>query len=205
MSFNSVLPPARDRRVRRSRSALMNAAIGLVAERGTSAIALSDIAEAADVGRKAAYQQFGDRDKLLLEASIDLLRRELLPLVVALPPGRARAVASSRHFAKHRSFYRAMLTSANASSLSSAVVEVLLPRTRERLEYLYGDDFDAQFVSDLAVQLHGGMMALLTAWLVDGEDPLDAEAFTDRLLRVQYFLVPAGELDDGDAVDRLQP
>jgi hypothetical protein len=41
--------------------------------------------------------------------------------------------------------------------------------------------------------------------LVDGEDPLDAEAFTDRLLRVQYFLVPAGELDDINVVRRLQP
>ncbi|MFI1212945.1 TetR family transcriptional regulator [Streptomyces sp. NPDC020802] len=37
-------------------------------ERGTSAVALSDIAEAADVSRKVVYQPFGDRDTQLLEA-----------------------------------------------------------------------------------------------------------------------------------------
>jgi AcrR family transcriptional regulator len=197
MVLISGLPPARDRRVRRSRSALMEAAVALVHERGTAAVALSDIAEAADVGRKAAYQQFGDRDTLLLEASIDLMRRELLPKIVTLPPGRARAVASSRHFAEHRSFYRAILASSSASQLSAAVGELFLPRTRERLEFLFAD-LDAQFVSDVAIQLHGGMIALLTKWLVDGGDPLNAEEFADRLLRVQYFLVPAGEFDDGD-------
>jgi AcrR family transcriptional regulator len=197
MVLISGLPPARDRRVRRSRSALMDAAVALVSERGTAAVALSDIAEAADVGRKAAYAQFGDRDTLLLEASMDLLRRELLPDITMLPPGRARAIASSRHFAEHRSFYRAVLVSSSATQLSAAVGELFLPRTRERLHYLFAD-VDAQLVSDLAIQLHGGMIALLTNWLVDGDDPLNPEEFADRLLRVQYFLVPAGELDDGD-------
>jgi AcrR family transcriptional regulator len=175
----------------------MDAAVALVSERGTASVALSDIAEAADVGRKAAYAQFGDRDTLLLEASMDLLRRELLPDITALPPGRARAIASSRHFAAHRSFYRAVLVSSSATQLSAAVGELFLPRTRERLHYLFAD-VDAQLVSDLAIQLHGGMIALLTNWLVDGDDPLNPEEFADRLLRVQYFLVPAGELDDGD-------
>jgi AcrR family transcriptional regulator len=197
MVLISGLPPARDRRVRRSRSALMDAAVALVSERGTAAVALSDIAEAADVGRKAAYAQFGDRDTLLLEAAIDLLRRELLPEVITLPPGRARAIASSRHFAEHRSFYRAILASSSATQLSAAVGELFLPRTRERLRYLF-PDMDTQLVSDLAVQLHGGMIALLTHWLVEGEEPSNAEGFADRLLRVQYFLVPAGEFDDGD-------
>lgn len=199
MILSSGLAPARDRRVRRSRSALMTAAAALVGDRGTTAVTLSDIAEAADVGRKAAYQQFGDRDTLLLETAIDLLRQELLPEITELPPGRARAIASARHFAGRRSFYRAMLTSANASRLSAAVVELFMPRTQERLEYLFGGELDAQFVSDLATQLHGGMMALLTTWLVDDEEPLDAEGFADRLLRVQYFLVPAGGLDDPGA------
>jgi AcrR family transcriptional regulator len=197
MVLISGLPPARDRRVRRSRTALMDAAIALVGERGTASVALSDIAEAADVGRKAAYAQFGHRDTLLLEASIDLLRRELLPEITALPPGRVRAIASSRHFARHRSFYRAILVSSSATQLSAAVGELFLPRTRERLQYLFAD-LDAQLVADLAIQLHGGMIALLTNWLVDGDDPLQAEEFADRLLRVQYFLVPAGAFDDGD-------
>ncbi|MFD0487807.1 helix-turn-helix domain-containing protein [Saccharopolyspora spinosporotrichia] len=57
-----VAEPVRDRRVRRSRAALMRAAVELVTERGTAAVTLSDIAEAADVSRRVVYQHFGDRD-----------------------------------------------------------------------------------------------------------------------------------------------
>ena len=70
--------PARDRRVRRSRAALMRAAVALVSERESTAVTVSEIAEAADVSRQVLYQQFGDRDALLLEAALDLVRRELL-------------------------------------------------------------------------------------------------------------------------------
>lgn len=70
-----------DRRVLRSRSALMRAAVSLAVERGTTNITVSDIAEAADVSRQLLYQQFGDRD---------------------------RALAAAGHFARHRSFYRPM-------------------------------------------------------------------------------------------------
>ena len=72
--------PARDRRVRRSRAALMAAAITLVTERGTADVPVSDLAEAADVSRRLVYQQFRDRDTLLLEAALDLAGRGCSPL-----------------------------------------------------------------------------------------------------------------------------
>src|SRR2546421_10108622 len=69
----------RDRRVQRSRSALMAAAVRLVSERGTTTIPVTDLAEAANVSRQLVYLQFGDRESLLVEAAVDLLRRELVP------------------------------------------------------------------------------------------------------------------------------
>lgn len=115
--------PAKDRRVRRSRAALIQAAIALVTERGTAAIPISDIAAAADVSRQLVYQHFGDRDALLLEAALDLARTELLPRFadVASPEGRERALALTRHFAEHRVFYRAMLNSSSAYALTKAL------------------------------------------------------------------------------------
>src|SRR3954471_4512688 len=95
------VPPARDRRVRRSRSALMTAAITLVTQRGTAAVPLSDIAEAADVSRQVVYQQFGDRDGFPREAALALARRELLPAMVDIGSstrtGRDPALAMARH------------------------------------------------------------------------------------------------------------
>ncbi|MFD9122937.1 TetR/AcrR family transcriptional regulator [Streptomyces bottropensis] len=82
----------------------MRAAVELVTERGTAAVPLSDIAEAADVSQRVVYQHFGDRDALLLEAGLDLARRELLPQLADAPPGtttREQTLATARHFAGH--------------------------------------------------------------------------------------------------------
>ncbi|WP_245845438.1 TetR/AcrR family transcriptional regulator [Mycobacterium arosiense] len=192
MTFASTLSPPTDRRVRRSRAALMSSAIAVVTTHGTTNVGLSEIAERADVSRKVAYQQFGDLQTLLLEAGLDLARRELVPDVETLPPGRTRALACARHFAEHRVFYRALLTSSSGFALEAGLAQLLWPYTRDRLEELFGGEFDPQLIGDLAVHLGGGAMAMLKAWLTRGENHLDAEAFADRMLRVAYFLVPAG-------------
>ena len=180
----NVAEPALDRRVRRSRAALMRAAVALVTERGTTAVALSDIAATADVSRRVVYQHFGDRDTLLLEAGLDLARRELLPHLAERPEatGRARALAVARHFADHRVFYRALLTGSCAFALDRGLISLLLPVNRQGLQHVYGDRLAPQAIEDLATFMTGGGAAFVTAWVVEGPDPLDPEAFTDRLL-----------------------
>ncbi|MGK3206212.1 TetR/AcrR family transcriptional regulator [Amycolatopsis sp. MEPSY49] len=175
--------PVKDRRVRRSRAALMGAAVGLVSERDSTAVSVSEIAEAADVSRQVLYQQFGDRDALLLEAALDLVRRELL----ADPPGdeRAALLALAEHFAAHRRFYRALLTGTSAFAFTEALTGLFLPLNRRHLGQALGDRLGDREVEDLATFLTGGAGAVVNAWVVGGPDPLDANAFTDRLLRIR--------------------
>ncbi|MFJ9565186.1 TetR/AcrR family transcriptional regulator [Streptomyces fuscichromogenes] len=182
-----------DRRVRRSRSALMRAAIELVTERETSAVPLSDIAEAADVSRRVVYQHFGDRDTLLLEAGLDLVRRELLPLLAQAkdPDGREQALAVCRHFAEHRPYYRALLTGPCAFALDRGLISLLLPVNRQGVRQRYGDRLAPQLLNDLAAFLTGGAGAFVTTWVVQAADPLDPEAFTDRLMNVMFVLLSA--------------
>lgn len=168
----------------------MAAAIAVVTRHGTADVAMSEIAEVADIGRKAAYHQFGDLGTLLLEAALDLVRRELLPDVETLPAGRARALASARHFAQHRVFYRALLTSSSAYPLESGLAQLLWPFTRERLEEVFGGDLSPTMITDLVVHQGGGATAMLKAWLRSPEGQLDPEAFADRMLKVAYFLLP---------------
>jgi len=179
--------PAQDRRVRRSRAALMAAAIAVVAERDTTAVPISAIAEAADVSRQLVYQQFGDRDELLLAAALDLARRELLPCLVDVSDAltdRARPLAMAQHFAAHRGFYRAMLTGSCAFALNKALSGLLVPANRQAVHRLFGDRLDPRTVEDLAVGLTGAGAALFNTWVVEGEDPLDPAEFADRLLRM---------------------
>ncbi len=176
--------PAKDRRVRRSRAALMRAAVELVGERGTAAVPVSDIADAADVSRQVLYQQFGDRDALVLEAALDLVRRELLDGPPE-PDERASLLALARHFAAHRRFYRALLTGPAAFALNKALTSVFLPLNRQHIGRVLGDRLDAQGVEDLAAFLTGGAAAVVNTWVVEGPEPLDAAGFTDRLERVR--------------------
>jgi len=186
--LSPTLPPARDRRVRRSRAALMAAAVTLVTERGTADVPVSDIAEAADVSRRLVYQQFRDRDTLLLEAVLDLARRELLPHVTD-GDGHARALALARHMALHRPFYRALLTSPCAFALNKALNGLFLPVNREAVQTAFGKRLDARTVEDLAAFLTGGWGEFIATWVVDGPEPLDPEEFTDRLLRTATALL----------------
>ncbi|WP_103353492.1 TetR/AcrR family transcriptional regulator [Amycolatopsis sp. CA-128772] len=175
--------PAKDRRVRRSRAALMRAAVELVSERDSTAVTVSEIAEAADVSRQVLYQQFGDRDALLLEAALDLVRRELLADLSGDED--ASLLALGRHFAAHRRFYRALLTGASAFALNKALTGLFLPINRQHLGRVFGDRLDAQGVEDLATFLTGGAGAVVNAWVVDGPDPLDPQEFTGRLVRMR--------------------
>ena len=174
--------PARDRRVRRTRAAVLRAVIDLVTERGTTAITVSEIAEAADVSRRVVYQHFGDLDSLLLEAGLDLARRELLPRLSDLTPpvdARAETLAVARHFADHRVFYRALFTGSCAFALDRGLISLLLPVNRQAVGHVHRDRLSEQAAEDLA--------AFVTSWVVAGAP--DPEMFTDRLMNVISLLL----------------
>lgn len=179
-------PPPADRRARRSRRALMRAAVALVGERGTTNVPVSDLAEAADVSRQLVYQQFGDRDTLLLQAALDLATTELVLRVTTdeTLSDRERMLAVARHFAEHRSFYRAMLTGACGYALNKALTGLFGPYNEPMVRRMAGPDLPGDLVETLTLFVTGGSAAVINTWVVDGPDPLDPEAFTDRLLRL---------------------
>jgi AcrR family transcriptional regulator len=183
--------------VRRTRAALLSAAIALVSARGTANVPVSDIADAAGVSRQLVYLHFGDRDTLLLEAALDLTRREIAEPWKQAPCDtsvREHALAISRHFADHRDFYRAMFNSASAFALSRAVSGLLSPLRRDSLEARFGEVLPARLADDLGSFINGGSAALVHAWVTETDGPLDPEAMADRLLAVGQVLQAALEV-----------
>jgi AcrR family transcriptional regulator len=185
--------PAKDRRVRRSRAALIRAAIVLVTERGTAAVAISDIAAAADVSRQLIYQHFGDRDALLLEAALDLARTELLPRLAEADSldGRDGALIISRFFAEHRAFYRAMLNSSSAFALNKALGGVFVPVNRRAIDRHFAGDLDPQRADDLAMFVTGGGATVMNEWLTGPDEALDPEDMADRIVALLDVLATA--------------
>jgi AcrR family transcriptional regulator len=189
-------PPAKDRRVRRTRAALLGAAVALVSSRGTANVPVSDIADAAGVSRQLVYLHFGDRDALLFEAALDLARRELAEPWGEAPGdtiGRERALAVTRHFADHRGFYRAMFESASAYALNRVVSALLAPLRSSSLKVRFGSVLPPQLADDLGVFITGGGTALMHAWVASRDEALDPEAMADRLLAVGEVLTGALE------------
>lgn len=182
----------RELRAVRSRAALFAAAVELVSGRGSANVPVTDLAEAAGVSRQLVYLHFADRDALLVAAAIDLARREL---VLGEQSGRAAVLATARHFAAHRAFYRALLTGPCAFALTTALTDLLAPGNRQVVRALSGDQVPAATADDLAVFVTGGAGALINAWLLGDEDPLDPEKLTDRLVRLMHTL---GGLPEGD-------
>ncbi len=170
----------------------MGAAIALVGARGTANVPVSDIADTAGVSRQLVYLHFGDRDNLLLEAALDLVRRELAePWRLQRATRRDHALAVARHFAEHRAFYRAMFNSASAFALIQAVAGLLTPLRRESLEARFGEVLPTRLADDLGSFINGGSAAIVHTWVTDGEEPLDPEAMADRLVAIGQILSTA--------------
>lgn len=184
--------PSQDRRVLRSRAALTSAAVRLVSERGTTALPVGDLAEAADVSRQLVYLQFGDRDALLVAAAADLVARELLGgLGDSGIDLRTRLTVMAGHFARHRPFYRAMLTGTCAFPMTTELNRLFGSLiTEEGLRGRFGV-LDPAAAEDVKSLITGGTGAIVNDWIVAAADPLDPAALADRLLRVYTAL--AGE------------
>jgi AcrR family transcriptional regulator len=169
----------------------MAAAVRLVSERGTTAVAVTDLTEAADVSRKLLYLHFGDRDGLLVAAALDLVERELLEQ--AAPEDlRSRILALAQHFAEHRPFYRAMLTGSCAYAMSRALNGLYGSLNTTTVRDVFGE-LDQATRDDLAVFFASGANGLLNDWLIDAAEPLDPNHLADRLLRLATVFAPNHE------------
>jgi AcrR family transcriptional regulator len=136
------------------------------------------------VSRRLVYLQFADRDALLVEAAVDLVRRELLPRAGEASDSLEGVTALARHFAEHRSFYRAMLTGSCAFALTATLNGVFGSLNGTAVRELFGET-DQRTAHDLAAFVAAGTGAIVNDWLIAGDDPLDPEELTDRLLRLR--------------------
>nr|WP_243876690.1 hypothetical protein [Streptomyces sp. 846.5] len=132
-----------------------------------------------------------------MAAAADLVERELIPAAGdGSEPLHTRILVTARHFAQYRAFYRAMLTGSCAFPMTRALNGlfgslITVRSVRERF-----GDVDEVTVRDLAALITGGTGAIVDDWLIEADDPLDAEALADRLLRLMTVLfqrpVPSG-------------
>lgn len=160
-----------DRRVARTRTALREALIELILERGWDEIGVQDICDRANVGRSTFYMHFSCKDKLLNGAFGDLRKELRAQEKISDEPhapvfGIARGLVG--HVYENKRLFRAVI-----GKRSSLVVQ---RRFRQLVIDLVEEDFAA---SDIPAARHaaathyvaGALFELLT-WWVDSRSPL---------------------------------
>ncbi|WP_420434166.1 TetR/AcrR family transcriptional regulator [Hyphobacterium sp.] len=145
-----------DRRVRKTRTAIVRAFSKLALSRPYKSIKVADIVEAADVGRSTFYEHFSGRDAVHLAA----LKRHIgiLAMTVDAEPD----VETLTHMIGHYWEYRALARNTFSGPQRTQVVALLAERIDARLPADTG-------TRDLvARQLAEGQAGLIRAW-VSGE------------------------------------
>ncbi len=173
--------PPEDKRVRRSRDALMSAAVRLVSERGSTAISVMDLAEAADVTRKVLYMHFGDRDALIVAAAVDATEAALS--VAGSEDPFERIVALAQHLADHRAFYRAVFSGPCAFAAGEAMNDLFTNLNRNTVTALFGD-LDESTLADMTLFFAAGVRAVVHDWIRESETVTGPEVLASRLRRL---------------------
>ncbi len=131
------LPGRDDRRVRRTRSALSDALVELIVERGWDGFSVQDLCERADVGRSTFYTHFADKEEVLgagLEALARGLRSRLANSGGARPLGFSRGLFEHAH--EHRRTFRAFVGRRSWHVLQRKFREMLVDLVQEDLAAL---------------------------------------------------------------------
>ncbi len=183
MSADAGGAARQDRRVVRSRRAIVQAFEQLLAERPLDKITVSAIAQRADVDRKTFYQHFGSISGLLDTIAWDFAARVLDEVErTCAASDRAGAAPEMLH-----AFFRALAGNLSANMarergfFEHVPTEVLYERLRAPFERQIVDrGLIAGIIADdirepALVFVLGGMLALMRDWLEDG----DARAIDD--------------------------
>jgi AcrR family transcriptional regulator len=150
-----------DRRVERTRTALREALIALMQERGWDEIDVQTLCARANVGRSTFYQHFPNKEELL-KASFAGLRGALLMQAESLPPGPLAFVPGLvAHVHQMQELFRALLVRRSAQYVQDRFRELLI-------EMILSDLPPSRRTWQVTARAHylaGALFELLIWWL----------------------------------------
>lgn len=148
---------ATDRRIERSRGAIMEAFRILFFQHGYEAVDVRQIAIQANVGRSTFYKHFRDKEDVLISSLRPFLVQLALACVSELEPERLSFVPE--HFWENRRFARVVFSGRSMTLIVLTLAEMIEQRLSEMPP---AGPFSVRLV---AAQIAAAQMTLLDEWL----------------------------------------
>src|SRR6266851_10376425 len=168
--------PAIDRRIVRTRATLQHALNSLILKKRYESITITDICDAANVGRSTFYAHYTSKDDLK-RSGFERLRRLLVErqkeALTSMENARDRSfgfsLAMFEHARDHKHHYRALVGGRGGIVSLGTIRQILSGLVREELAATGNRGLPDAMPRDLVVQyIVGAYMAVLTWWLDGG-------------------------------------
>jgi AcrR family transcriptional regulator len=172
--MTSMTKNTTDRRIQRTSEMLQHALISLILKKGYEAITVSDICEAANVGRSTFYAHYTSKDDLKRKG-LKTLRRLLVErqrdALAMTGDVRQRSLSFSlpmfEHARDHIGLYRALVSSGGSSVALGSIREMLSDLVRHELT-VTTDSTSVEVPRELVVQYVVGAYMNVLIWWLDG-------------------------------------
>jgi AcrR family transcriptional regulator len=165
-----------DRRVERTRQALLDALRDLLFERGYDGFVVRDIVERANVGRSTFYEHFEGKDEIFRESLAGPV--EALAASTCEPGGLERLEAILLHFAENRRLTGRMLGGSGRRLMSQVLSEHIAVYLTSQLQ---SERRNLTIPLRLAADhLADAQLGLIASWLAN-ETPCDATTLARAL------------------------
>ncbi len=186
-----------DRRVARTRQALREALLALIAEKGYDAVTVEEITQRANVGRATFYLHYRDKEEVLLEQLGEMARDRVRLLTenplagwdLARNPLYPPLLLVFQHAAQNAGIYRVILQGEGATRLTEHLRGIIIEALHVMLNLPDGSgslSFDSDAPLDyLATYLAGALIGSI-AWWLEQPNPPEPEAMT-RLFQRMFF------------------
>jgi AcrR family transcriptional regulator len=157
-----------DRRVRRTRRALREALVTLIAERGYEKVTVQDVLDRADVGRSTFYAHYRDKDDLFGACFDDLrtgLERDLAATAGGAPHDPIRPLGVVfEHAYRNRAVYQALCGRSGETTGTRHLHRLILDELRAHLS-----PAGLRLPVDVVVEyLAGALLGVLVWWVRQG-------------------------------------
>jgi AcrR family transcriptional regulator len=164
-----------------ARDALLDAAVGVVERYQTPSVGLGEIAAAAGVSADASSALFSSVDELLIEAALRNCRDDLGLDALAQTGSAPTVSAYAHHFARRKSFYRAMRDGDVAAALDGRMAELLAPFIAVQTRTLISTRNGVELLDEMILEVTIECFTVTNAWILESPAAEGAEGLYVRL------------------------